>query len=360
MPVSGVDAIQPAFRHALQQLTRPFRFPQWIRLGFVGFLAGELGSGGCNFNFNFPASRKGHGSEHLFGSAWPPHFPHHPALFAMAIALLVIISLAFTVLWTYVNSVMRFVLFDSVLTKDCRIRQGWRRRKPEGVRLFVWQLWLMLITFAVLLVFVGIPAAIAFGLGWLTHPREHLLPLILAGIAVFLLFFLLAVAALLVQVMTKDFVVPQMAFEDMSALEGWRRLLPCLKAEKGGYAGYVGMKIVLSIAFGIAVGIVTIIAILVLLIPLGGFAGIAFFAGKAAGLAWNAYTIAFAVVLGCIYVAVFIFVMLLISVPAIVFFSAYAIYFFASRYSYLAAALFPPAPVPQVPFSPPPFAPPTG
>lgn len=364
MPISGVDAINPAFRHALQQLTKPFRFPQWVRLAFVGFLAGELSSGGCNFHFSAPAPHNERGSQHLLGSAWPPHFPpyfpHDPALLTALIIFGIVMGIAFIVFWTYINSVMRFVLFDSVLARDCRVREGWRRRKPEGFRLFVWQLWLMLITLAASVVLIGIPAAIAFGLGWIAHPREHLLPLVLTGIVVFLLVSLSILALLLVHVMTKDFVVPQMAFEGIAAMEGWRRLWLCLKAEKGGYAGYIGMKIVLAMAFGIGLGIITIIASLILLIPLGGLAAIAFFAAKSAGLTWNVYTIAFAVVVGCVYLAIFFFVISLISVPAVVFFPAYSIYFFASRYSYLAAALSPPAPVPEWPSSPPPFAPPTG
>jgi hypothetical protein len=52
--------------------------------------------------------------------------------------------------------------------------------------------------------------------------------------------------------------------------------------------------------------------------------------------------------------AVLFFVMSLISVPAIVFFPAYSIYFFASRYPPLDALLHP-APPPMV--SPPPVPP---
>ena len=50
MPLSAVDAISPAFEHARQQLTKPFRANQWAKLGLVGLLAGEMssGGGGCN------------------------------------------------------------------------------------------------------------------------------------------------------------------------------------------------------------------------------------------------------------------------------------------------------------------------
>jgi hypothetical protein len=138
--------------------------------------------------------------------------------------------------------------------------------------------------------------------------------------------------SLVVHVFTKDFVVPEMALENISAIEGWRRLLPMLKAEKGSYAGYIGMKIVMSLGAAVVVGIVTFIVLLIFLIPVGGFGVIAVMAGKTAGLTWNLYTITLAVVMGCVVLAVLLYIVSLISVPAIVFFPAYSIYFFASRY----------------------------
>jgi hypothetical protein len=58
-------------------------------------------------------------------------------------------------------------------------------------------------------------------------------------------------------------------------------------------------------------------------------------------------------------VAGFLYVIALISVPVIVFFPAYSIYFFAARYPRLSAVLYPPPPAPQVlPGAPPPFEPP--
>jgi hypothetical protein len=119
-----------------------------------------------------------------------------------------------------------------------------------------------------------------------------------------------------------------------------------LKAEKGGYAGYIGMKIVLSIGAGVAVAIVALMAVFVLLIPVGGVGVVAVLSAKTAGWTWNLYTIALAVVLGCIAVAVFLCVISLISVPIIVFFPAYSIYFFAQRYPPLASVLWPQAPAP--------------
>jgi MFS family permease len=345
VPISAVDTISLAFRHTKEQLFQPFRFGQWTRLAVVGLLAGELGSsGGCN----------SHSNSNI------PHQPLpsiDPALLAGLIVVLVVAGLVLGIVLMYVSSVMRFILFDSVLAKECHIRQGWSRRQVPGVRFFVWHLLYTLVMIAGIVVLVGIPLGFAFVMGWLKEPRQHLAPLILGGILLFLLLVIFVVTASVAYVLTKDFVVPQMALENIDAFEGWRRLWRMLKAEKGGYAGYVGMKIVLAIGAAIMVGIATLILALIIAIPTVGLAIVAVLTGKTAGLTWNVYTITVAVVVGCILLAVFLYLVALISVPVIVFFPAYSIYFFAARYPALSAVLYP-VPAGAAPISPPAQAPP--
>jgi hypothetical protein len=170
--------------------------------------------------------------------------------------------------------------------------------------------------------------------------------LILGGTVLFFVVMGFALTVLIVTVLTKDFVVPQMALEPISAIEGWRRLLTMMKSEKAGYAGYIGMKVVLALGAAVVVGMVAAIVAVVLLIPVGGFGIIAVLAGKAAGLTWNLYTITLAIVAGCIVLAMFLYVISLVSVPAMVFFPAYSIYFFAARYRQLAAIVDPPPAIP--------------
>ena len=354
MPISAVDAITPAFQHARQQLLQPFRSGQWAKLALVGLLAGEMssGGGGCNpGSFQIPTTPN-HSQRFMeVGLAGAS-----PMLYASLIAVLMVTGLVLLVLFLYVNSVMRFILFDGVLAKECRIREGWSRRQGPGRRYFVWQILLFLSWIAGMTILIGIPAGFAFVVGWLRNPKEHMIPLILGAMALFFIVMLFVVAQLLVHVMTKDFVVPQMALEEISAIEGWRRLWPQITAEKGSYAGYIGMKIVMAIGAAVVLGVVSAIVILLFLIPAGGLGAVAVIAGMAAGLTWNLYTITLAVVAGSCAILLLLYVMSLISVPAVVFFPAYAIYFFASRYPALNAVLHPAPPLPV--FSPPPPEPP--
>lgn len=344
MPPSGVDSINPAFEHTKQQLFRPFRFSQWTRLAFVGLFAGEMTSGGgCNFNIPNPhtAGHRGWGF-----AAFPDS-----AAFGFLIAILIVAVPMLWLVFLYVSSRMRFILFDSVIARRCEVRRMWRARRAPALQYFVWQIVFTLATLAGMAVLVGIPALAAFLLGWFTAPREHLVPLILGGILLFFVFMGWLLLCLGVHVFTKDFVVPQMALENLSAFDSWRRLLSMLRTEKGEYAGYAGMKLVLAIGAAIAMGILAIILIIILLIPFGGLGAIGVIAGQAAGLTWNVLTITLAVVVGCIFLLVLFYALALVSVPVIVFFPAYSIYFFAPRYSQLRHIIYP-APPPAPPASP--------
>jgi hypothetical protein len=236
---------------------------------------------------------------------------------------------------------MRFVLFDSVLNKECHIRAGWFRRQEPGWNLFLWQLGFLFFSIAGAVVLFGIPAIVAFGMGWFNPPSAHVLPLVLGGIFIFFLLIAYIIFIALVHVLTKDFVVPQMALEGIGAVEGWRRLWPTIQAEQKDYIVYVLVKIALAIAVGILIGIITIIVALVFAVPVVGVVIASVIAAKAASFTWNALTITAAVVAGCILFAIFFYLVSLISVPALVFFPALSIYFFAARYRPLAVALYP-------------------
>jgi hypothetical protein len=352
VPLSAADSVTPAIEHAKAQLFRPYRLGQWTRLALVGLFAGEMSSGGgCN-SFHLPPHTSGGGPhrDYLLNT-----FPD-PWVWGPLLAVLLIAAPIVWLVFLYVSSRMRFVLFDSVIAKRCEIGRMWGQRGEPAMRYFVWQIVFALVSLAGLAIIIGVPALIGFASGWFTDPRNHLVGLILTGIVVFFAFVAWLVLAAVAHVFTKDFVVPQMALEEISAFEGWGRLLKMMGAEKGGYAGYAGMKLVLAIAAAIIFGIAAFFLILILLIPVGGMGLITVLTGHAAGLTWNVLTITAAVVAGCIFFLVLFYCVALISVPVIVFFPAYSIYFFAGRYAKLGSLIYPLAPAPP-PAIPPPVTP---
>lgn len=169
-----------------------------------------------------------------------------------------------------------------------------------------------------------------------------------------MIFVVLALAGALVAVFSKDFLVPVMALEKVGPIDGWRRLLPMLRAEGASYAAYVGMKIVLALGAAIVFGILDFIVILVLAIP-GVLVVIAVAAIVGSlGLTWNPLTIALAVVLGGLALVALLWLIAMINVPVAVFFEAYPLLFLGARYPALGALLHPaPPPAPPAPTSAP-------
>lgn len=345
MPASAIDVVSPAFERMKLLLFKPFRFGQWLRFALVGFLAGEMGgAGGCSFRLpmNFPSSSDSRDQFQIPGSG-------RGALFLLGIMLAVLLIFALALVFAYISSRMRFVLFDSIVDGECRIRDSWSRRGAPAFRYFIFQILIGLAGLFSLAVLIGLPVLLGFSLGLFQNPRQHILALVLGGLIVMLIFFLWLIFFLLVQILTKDFVVPQMALDDLTPSEAWDRLWAQMKAAKGQYAGYIGMKMALSIAAVVILGFITIAVLLVLLVPVGGFGVITVLAGRAAGLSWNPLTIAIAIVAGLLILAVVILIGSLISVPAIVFFPAYSLFFFADRYPRLRALLYPPLADPGLP-----------
>ncbi len=346
--LTAVQAMTPAFERTKRQLFQPFRFSIWWRLALTSLLAGEMGSGG-NFgnsgNWNIPTEHTNKGKDFVLMTAppWGDWRTYIPVIVALVLFATVLI-----VMFMYIASVFRFILFDSVLRERMRIREGWRRWQECGGRFFLWQIGFAALMLALLGLLVGLPLLAAWRNGLFSHADQHVGTLILGGLLLFFLVLIVALSGTLVAVLTKDFVVPLMALEDLTATEAWRRLLPMLKSEKGPYAGYIGMKIVAAIASGIIFGIPSLIAAVVVLIPLV-IVGIAVGAAAVAlGIAWNPLTIVLAVLVGAALLFGLFFVMAMVSVPSVVFFQFYTLHFFGARYARLGAILSPAPPAPPV------------
>jgi hypothetical protein len=362
VPISAVDCVQPAIQHTREQLFTRFRLGQWSRLALVGILAAEFRSGGCGFNPSpFLQHPRQQSRDELL--PLPSGFPHlDPAHLAQILALaglaLLVVGVLLLVL-LYINSVFRFILFDSVLRRECSIGEGWRRWHRAGRRYFLWQLVFQFAAMFLLLLVVGVPVLLALASGALTHPDQHVGKFV--GAIVLFLFAILVFVLLAgsVQVLAKDFLVPVMALENLDFADGWSRLLVFIRREPGRYIVYLLLKFVLSLAAAILFGLLALIPVALIVVP----AVLAFFAGRAAGLTWTVTTVSLAVIVGTVLLLVLIYLVALVSVPATVFFPAYSIHFFAARYPHLDALLHPAPPPAQpqptvLPESPPPEAPP--
>lgn len=348
MSVSAVDCVQPAIQHTREQLFRPFRSSQWSRLALVGILAAELHSGGCSFptNFNWPQPR-GH---EFAATPFPGLDKFDPARIAEFAGLIVaIVALAFIVglIFLYIRSVFRFILFDSVLNKRCAIREGWRRWRRAGRRYFLWQIVLVIAQGLFIGVMIAVPLAIAAALGWFHNLDQHIARTVMSVVVLIFLFLFCLLVAVVVQMLAMDFLVPIMALDDVDFAEGWSILLSLIRPEPGRYAVYLLLKFVLGIAAAILLGILALIPVVIILLP----PVLTVIAAHNAGVGWNVATVSLAVIFGSFWFVFLIYVISLVCVPATVFFPAFAIHFLAPRYPKLDAILHPVPPMNAVPAS---------
>lgn len=334
-------------------LFHPFRFGLWARLAVVSLVTGEVGGGGggssfWNFNSGQGGGQRWSAVARLFSeSGWEQTQPYIGWL-----ALCVGLALALLLLWIYSDCVYRFILLDSVLTGQCRLREGWRRWREAGRRYLLWVIAFGFSALGLIGIVVGVPLLLAFRAGWFEKSEDHFGALLGGGMLLALVVIVLIVVLATIDLLARDFLVPVMALERVGAMDGWRRLGAMLGEEKLAYAGYVLMKIVLAVGGAIIFTIINIIVILVALIPLVvlGIAG--FFVGKGAGFTWDVSAVLLIAAFALLAIAGILYVMGFVYAPGLVFFQSYALEFFASRYGPLANRMFPSAPPATPPIAP--------
>lgn len=349
--LSAIDAIAPAFNRTKRQLFQPFRFAVWARMALIALATGEFysSSGWGGFHYTMPSSRRN--PSYIFQSAVQPHWEYLKRYLPWIIlGTVLLFGLAF--LWAYIASVFRFILFDSVLTDRCAIKEQWREWSPQGFRFFLWKICLGLGVLLALGMLAGAVILLLVTTGAYLNLGHHIALLILGGVLAFLLLVGLMIVAALIGLFARDFVVPVMALENVGVIDGWRRVIALLGAETRAYVGYVLMKIVLVVGSTIIFGILTLIAVILLFIPISIAGVAAYFFAKSEGLLWGFPAITVGIALGGAVLALICYLTALISAPAMVFFQAYVIDFFGSRYPELGARLAAPPAPPAPPYFP--------
>ena len=341
-PLDAIESITAAWNRSVELLFKPFRWAFWWRMAFLAFMTGEVSGSG---NFNVPSNwnaGKNSGNGLLAGPPLPWESLGVGVIVAIAIA-----AFAFLVIFMYLGCVFRFVLFDSVLTGRYRLREGFGRWQGHGTRFFWWSLGYTLVMILAIGACVGI---IVLGVTGAKQGNPVSIMLIALAVMAILAFVIVGIT---IFVLTKDFVIPIMAFEGTGATQAWGTLWRMMKANPVPYLAYIGMKIVLSMGAGIAAGVASLV-IVVLMLIVGVIVGLLV---VALHLTWNPATIALAVVAGLLAMLVLFFIMGMIAVPFATFFQAYAIYFFGRRFRPMEMVMYPeppaPPPAPTAPEAPP-------
>lgn len=307
-------------------------------MGVITLITGEAGS--CSLNFPGGSGRTSGGNI--------PHLPHETLIAIIAIAAIGAIVLL--LVHTYLVSVMRFALFDTVALERFALRRSWSTYSGQAMRFFGFSLLYMFI----FLVIAGLGVAvIILSIG----PRFNA-GSVLAIIFVVLALLVLALIGAVIYVFVKDFTVPIMAMENVSMTEALGRVRRMINADMGSFAGYIGMKIVLAIPALIGVAILSTIFAVIIAIPV--IIAVVAFVVAAPHAFENPLLIAVAVTLGVGFVFVISYVLAVITSPVVAFFESYALEFFGDRYEPLGSLLHPvvPSPAPAPATAPLPEPPP--
>jgi hypothetical protein len=345
--LSAIDAISPAFERMKAMLFRPFHLKTWLKLGFIGWIAGASTLSG-NFNYSAPSMPPGQSFPSLqeVEPAVRNFLTHYWPLIAAMAAFIVAISLVFA----YLSCRFRFILFDSVLRKDAQIRRGWSLYRAQAHRFLVFLVSFLFIFWALLALTVGLPLWRAYKTGILHS--DNLLPEIFSVLGlVFLGSSIVVLLAGVVLSFANDFGVPVLALDNLDLSSVWSVLEQIIAADFWAFAGYLGMKVVLTIAAGIIIAIPFVAVIFVLLIPATLLVVLVIALVKTMGGMGMAIGFFLAAIGGLAFVALLNAIVLMALAPLSVFFTSYSLYFFGGRYPKL-GALLSPEPVPMPPAFP--------
>jgi hypothetical protein len=251
---SPVDAAAGAYEHT-RRLLFPFRFDRWLALGLVAFLdqCGR-GSGGLgpNLKVGNPFPGKGASAGDVTGGlgevgAW---MGAHVALVVGLAALGIALIVALTALILWINSRAIFVYIENVATGGTEIARPWRAHAERARSYFAWSFGLALAFMMVLLTLVGLGIAAV-----LTMVDEGY-KLVVAFLVLVPLLLLAVMATSLVSLALRDFAAPVQMAADVGCGAALRVVIALVRAHPLAFFLYV----VLKIAFGIAQGVVVLVA----------------------------------------------------------------------------------------------------
>lgn len=259
--LSAADAIAPAIQRTTAFLFRPFRWGTFLKLCLVALVTEGLG--------NFRSSGGGGGSPHQGPTDLSP-FSFTPVWVAAIVAMIVFMILLGCLVF-YVITRLRFAFFYCMVHNIKEIRPGWRLYRPQAVRFF-WMNVAVGICFLLVVALIALPFAAGL---WRVirevqeggHPGVGaILSLVLPLIPIFLL---VLAAAILMDVILRDWMLPHYALENGTAGQAWAAVWERINREKGQFLAYALLRLILPILALIVVAIALIIPTVILAAAFG-------------------------------------------------------------------------------------------
>ena len=338
-PISAVDSVAIAIQRTKEFLFRPFKWSTYLKLGLVAILTEGLGS---NFHSSSPHVDHGGGNGGLHGPTSFPPFHVTPQWIAIGVAA-GLLAMILSIIFFYLITRLRFAFFHSLTRNVKDIAPGWRLYRAQASRFF-WLNIVVGICFMVLLVLVAIPFAAGFWRLFQAHQQGGhfdiglFLALILTLIPIILL---LVVAAVLSDLILRDWMLPHIALENATAGEAWRQVRARIRAEKKQFIVYAILRVILPTIASIAVIIVLAIPGLLLAGTIGAMEwGIHSAFTGSTGASWFV-GIALEVFFGLVAFSFALLASICIGGPLSTGVREYALIFYGGRYKALGDILYP-------------------
>ncbi|WP_109486131.1 DUF7544 domain-containing protein [Occallatibacter savannae] len=331
--LSAAEAISPAINRTREFLfAPPFRWLTFLKLCLVAAITEGLGT---NLQSN---ANKNHSS----GDVGPMIYHFSPmmiaAIIAVALLLFVVVLLIF-----YVMTRLRFAYFHCLTTNTRLIKPGWNLYRPQANRFFRMNVGvgICFALMAALMVSPFIPGFIRLFHN-IQEGRGPDVSLVLSlALPLIPIFMLIVVAAIALDIILRDGMLPHYALEDATAGQAWSALWERVLAEKGAFFAYGILRIVLPVIAFIGIVIVLLVPGLVLVGCVAGAEYAIHSAFAEAAGAQAAIGAVLEIFIGVIALAFALVIGISIGGPVSTAIREYALVFYGSRYQKLGELLFP-------------------
>lgn len=332
--LTAPEAISPALNRTASLLFRPFRWGSFLKLCAVAVLT-EGASG------NYRMGNPGH---HPPATVTPHVMNALPEGLIPILIMAGIMALIIGIAIFYLIVRLRFALFECLIYQSRLLTPGWRR-----YRLQAWRFFLFSIVIGLAFLAVAVAAVTPFISGFIHLFREsqsanHVDFTAIIGIALQFLPVLLGLALLgiVLDVVTRDFMLPHFALENASAGEAWGAVWDRIVAEKGAFVLYAVLRILLPILAMIGIMILMIIPVVIVFGSLGAFIAML----HASAAAASPIAIFLEVVAGIAMFLAGLLMAVCFGGPLSIAIRNYALVFYGARYQPLGDVLYPPMPSP--------------
>lgn len=240
---SAWSALVRAWQGMVERLFRPADLQAWVVLGFTAWLA-RVGEGG--WQVDFPRDWKpllGDGTAVL--ECWRAYAPW--ILGGVVAVMVFVLALAILLLWVRCRGA--FVFLQNVLHRSRAVSGPWRASAGRGQALFVWCLgYAAVMLMAMLLALLPAGWSVLARLAGQSGPGFSVglglsVPLLLAWL----------VAAVSIQSLLHDFVVPCMYAFQASPRAAWRKVLSMVQAFPLAVLAFYGLRLAAGVVIGLAI-----------------------------------------------------------------------------------------------------------